>query len=104
MIEMDLSCLARILCAASERESTAFHNEDDIVAENEYLLYDIILPAMDDPSFSLSAIDFEAFELEDIRAAAYFAGHRGMSIPLVCGMAELAGRAQAKAASVRSFC
>lgn len=103
MAKMDLKCLTKMLCAAPERKPM-YSNEDDVVAESAYLLYDVVLPLMEDRPIYLSTIDFSAFDRDDIRCAAHFADYRGASIPLVCNLLEHISQTGAKPSAGRMFC
>lgn len=103
MPKMDLKCLTKMLCAAPERKPR-YSNEDDVIIESPYLLYDVVIPLMEDCPIHLSSIDFNAFDLEDIRCTAYFAQYRGTSIPLVCNLLEHISKVGAKTATTRIFC
>lgn len=103
MAKMDLKCLTKMLCAAPERKP-GYSNEDDVVVENAYLLYNVVLPLMEDQPIYLSTMDFGAFDQDDIRCTSCFTNYRGASIPLVCNLLEHISQTGAKSSVERIFC
>jgi len=103
MPKMDLNCLTKMLCAVPERKPR-YSNEDDVIVESPHLLFDVVLPLMEDRPVYLSTLNFNAFDPEDIRCTSYFAQYRDASVPLVCNLLEHLSQAGAKTATTRAFC
>lgn len=103
MPKMDLKCLTKMLCAAPERKPR-YSDEDDVAVESQHLLYDIVIPLMEDRPIHLSMLDFSAFDYDEIRYAAAFVQYRYKSIPLVCNLLEHISQVKPKTAVARVFC
>ena len=103
MPKMDLKCLTKMLCATPERKPR-YSNEDDVIAESTHLLYDVVLPLMGNQPVYLSTLNFNAFDLDDIRCTSYFAQYRDESVPLVCNLLEHISQVNPKTAAARVFC
>ena len=103
MPKMDLKCLTKMLCAAPERKPR-YSNEDDVSVESQHLLYDVVLPLMEDQPVYLSMLNFDAFDYDEIRYAAAFADCRRKSIPLVCNLLKHISQVKPKTTTARVFC
>lgn len=91
-----------MLCNIQEREKGRYYHDTKV--ENEYLAFDILLPWLKDADIKLFSIDYEAFDLDDIRAMSEFSIENGHGLLLIFELIEMLRNVAPKVNQSCKFC
>ena len=103
LINVDIPCLCKMLCALEPYQDAYSANTQDLTIGNEYLFFDVLLPLIKKEDIYLSQIDYDEFDLDDLRKSCYFAECADKKIQLVCDMMESLQREKPKVYSEKTY-